>query len=167
MLFSFCNCTNNSIKNTPLSKTEIHKPLSEFNKYIFTLKKIDSKRLLDTLREISDTVLKNTALDSVSRKGDLYIDLINDTKFLIYKSSEGVISAIIYCKGAKIVTATEYYPNGQVICKFSTNKDGIRDGPYCCYKEDGEIRSSGFYLNGTENRDSARYFDDTKEIIKN
>ena len=135
IIVSLCNCHNNSYK-------EKNSTSNQYYKYLFSLKKITSNSILDTLNKISDTVLQDASVDSGSRKGTLYVSTLNDAKYLVYEYAAGSISAIIYYKGQKRINAAEYYPNGQIICNFPVTVDGIRNGVYSCFHENGKTRSN-------------------------
>lgn len=95
----------------------------------------------------------------MSKKGTVFINDSSDSKYLIYKSTDETIDAIIYYKRGNRNNVAEYYPNGQVICRFSVTEDGIRNGKYYCFDDKGNITFQGFYINGKDIADSARSFE--------
>lgn len=154
----FIGCNTNSTNNK-ISKTNNEpKIIKEFDNYLFGLAKINSFEIRDTLQKTSDTILMNTSIKPGSREGTIYVNHTTNSKYIVYEYSNGSISAIVYYYGDRNINAAEYHPNGQVICKFPISEDGIRNGKYHCFQENGNLKSTGFYFKGEEISDSMKVF---------
>lgn len=121
--------------------------LDEFSKHIFDQKIIDSKEILRLIESKTVTKFKDTADYNRTPKATIFAINSFKTYFQVFVKPKNVISALAYYKNGKQIYAAEYYDNGTVMCKFNRSKEGIRNGKYECYYENGKIRSTGEYLN--------------------
>ena len=46
------------------------------------------------------------------------------------------------------------------MCKFNVTNEGIRNGLFYCYKENGEYRHTGYFRNDIQLKDSLKVFND-------
>jgi antitoxin component YwqK of YwqJK toxin-antitoxin module len=166
LFLTLFGCHDSSDKNFVQTTNKKASNIIGFDKYLFSFNKINSSAILDTLEKMSDTILFNTSIKPNTREGTIYVNNEADTKYVIYEYSKESISAIGYFRNDNNINTVEYYPNGQVMCKFSVLEDGIRDGHYACFEENGIVRSSGFYANRREVKDSARLYDSHGKIQK-
>jgi antitoxin component YwqK of YwqJK toxin-antitoxin module len=157
LFFSNCNFT---IKQTPLNKEKL-KIIDGYNRRLFNLTKIDSKQVLDSLERLSDNIFTDTGHYFRTPKATLYINTQAKTKNQVFENPKGTITAIGYYRGEKQINMAEYYSNGQIMCMFTVDEDGVRNGNYYCYYEDGSFRMTGKFSNGNEIRDSFQFFKDT------
>lgn len=140
-------------------KLEVNLELEPFNKWVFGEDIINSKQLLDTFKKLSDTFFVDTASYVRKPKATLFINNHAKTFYRVFENPKGVITAIGFYRNSKQVCVAEYYENGQIMCSFSVKSNGIRDGGYICYHENGIYRTIGYYKNDVELSDSTRHFD--------
>ncbi len=108
--------------------------------------------------------MMDTAKYSRTPKATLFINNKARTKFRVYENPKGTITAICYYREGKEINVAEYYKNGQAMCLFSVTENGIRDGNYNCYYEDGSLRITGYYKLGKGIKDSTRTFKQLEKI---
>lgn len=140
MILSSCNNTH----STNINK-EKQKVINDYNKYIFSLKTINSKDIIDSLIKLSDTVFTDTATYFRTPKATLYVNTKAGTINRVFENPKGTITAIMYIREGKEIYVAEYFRNGLVMCQFSVTDSGIRQGPDTCYYHDGKIRFTGYY----------------------
>ena len=160
LLFIFVSCKET---NKPLDKTfdkEAEILTTNFSKSIFSREIINSKEILDTLSTLSDTIYADTAKYFRTPKATIYANNAARTYFQVFENPKGTITAMAFFKNKTEMSVAEYFKNGQVMCKFSVTDDGVRDGNFFCFYEDGKYRSTGYYKNGTEVRDSSKTYKD-------
>jgi antitoxin component YwqK of YwqJK toxin-antitoxin module len=131
-----------------------------FSKSIFSKEKINSKEILDTLNILSDTIFVDTAKYNRAPKATIYANNSAKTYFQVFENPKGIITAIAFFKNRTEINVAEYFNNGQVMCSFKVTDEGIRDGKFICYYEDGKYRRTGYYKNGTEVNDSSKTYND-------
>ena len=146
-------------KDKPFDK-EAETLITNFSKYIFSREIINSREILDTLKTLSDNIFPDTAKYIRTPKATVYANNAARTYFQVFEDPKGTITAIAFYKNKTQINVAEYFDNGQVMCKFSVTDNGLRNGNYFCYYEDGRFRITGFYKNGTEIADSSRIFKD-------
>src|SRR6185436_3730933 len=116
---------------------------SDFNRDI-----INSLEILDTLKMLSDTICPDTAKYFRTPKATLYANTAARTFFQVFEDPKGTITAMAFFINKTEMNVAEYFKNGQVMCKFNVTDDGVRDGNFYCYYEDGKFRRTGYYKNG-------------------
>lgn len=147
----FVSCNNATNKRITVNK-EKQDVINNYNKYVFSLTKIESKNILDSLKILSDTIFTDTANYYRTPKATLYINNEARTIDQIFEDPKGVITVMRYCKEGKEIYIQEYYTNGQVKCKFSVTNNGVRNGDFTCFYENGNIRKSGVFENGRQTK---------------
>ncbi len=160
LLFIFVSCKET---NKPLDKPfdkEAEILTTNFSKSIFSRKIINSKEIFDTLSTLSDTIYADTAKYFRTPKATIYANNAARTYFQVFENPKGTITAMAFFKNKTEMSVAEYFKNGQVMCKFSVTDDGVRDGNFFCFYEDGKFRRTGYYKNGTEVRDSSKRYKD-------
>ena len=130
----------------------------QFYRTLFASKIINSKYKLDSLTLFADKVIEDTSKYVRTPKANLYISTNTNTSFQVFEKPKGTITAIAFYLNGKRINAAEYYKNGQVMCLFSANEQGKRNGKYECYNENGSYRHIGYYKNDKEIADSLRRF---------
>lgn len=152
---------NQTIKNSD-AKFDKDKQiqLSNFAKTLFCKEKINFKETLDTIKTFADIIQTDTAEYVRTPRANLYITTTSKTQFQIFENPKGIITAMAFYKNAKKIYIAEYFKNGQIICKFSVTDDGVREGKYSCYNEDGFCNKIGYYKNNNVIADSTKYFKD-------
>jgi len=130
--------------------------ISAFCKDIFNSEKINSKAVLDNIHMLTDKKMTDTADYVREPKATLFISSSTNSHFQVFENPKGKITALAYYLNGKKINIAEYYTNGQVMCKFTTTNEGLRNGHYACYKENGSFRQLGYYLNGKEITDSLK-----------
>ncbi len=131
---------------------------TNFSKSIFSKEIINSKGILNALKTLSDSIYTDTAKYFRTPKATIYANNEAKTYFQIFENPKGTITAIAFYKNKNQINVAEYFENGQVMCKFNMTDDGVRDGSYVCFFEDGKFRIKGYYKNGKEIKDSLRTF---------
>jgi len=145
----------NMVTNHQSGKERL-KAINDYNKYIFGLKVIDSKSILDSLSKLSDNILTDTATYVRTPKATLFVNNKAGTVDQIFEDPKGTITAMSYKREGKRIYAAEYYDNGLVMCKFNVTDNGIRQGNDTCYYENGTLRHTGFYKDNSEVLDSSK-----------
>jgi hypothetical protein len=153
-----CSQTNKPYEK-PFDK-EAQTLTTNFCKSIFSRVKINSKEILDTLHSLSDTIFADTAKFCRTPKATIYANNAARTYFKVFENPKGTITAILFFKNKMKMNVAEYYGNGQVMCKFKVTDDGVRDGNFFCYYEDGKYRVTGYYKKGKEISDSSKTYKD-------
>ena len=160
LLFLLVGCgQRNQPHDKPFDK-ETETLTTNFSKSIFSREIINSKGILDTLKTLSDTIYADTAKYLRTPKATIYANNAARTYFKVFENPKGTITAMAFFKNKTKISVAEYFKNGQVMCKFSVTDDGVRDGNFFCFYEDGKYRSTGYYKNGTEIRDSSKTYKD-------
>lgn len=160
LLFIFVSCGET---NKPLDKPfdkEAEILTTNFSKSIFSRESINSKEILDTLSTLSDTIYADTAKYFRTPRATIYANNAARTYFQVFENPKGTITAMAFFKNRTEMSVAEYFKNGRVLCKFSVTDDGVRDGKFFCFYEDGKYRSTGYYKNGVEVRDSSKTYKD-------
>jgi len=129
-----------------------------FSRSIFSREIINSKEILDSLRTLSDTIYTDTSKYFRTPKATIFANNSAKTYFQVFEDPKGTITAMAFFKNKTELNVAEFYKNGQVMCKFSMTFDGVRNGNFFCYNEDGTFRSKGYYKNGTEVLDSSKTY---------
>ena len=132
-------------KETPFDINKQNE-LADFSEDVFNLKTINSKEILRLIELKTVTKFKDTAEYSRTPKATIYADNSAKTYFQVFEQPKNVITALSYYKNGKEIYVAEYYGNGTIMCKFNTSREGIRNGKYECYYENGETRTTGEYL---------------------
>jgi antitoxin component YwqK of YwqJK toxin-antitoxin module len=158
LLLAFTVLTGCNGELKPIDKSERLR-IDNFSNYLFQLKKIDSKSVLDSIKILTDFSMKDTAEYKRNPKATLFINEAAQTRFQVFENPKESITAIAYFRQNKMINVAEYYDNGQAMCVFSVNEAGQREGPYECFFEDGSFRIKGFYKNGKEVSDSIERFE--------
>ncbi len=133
--------------------------LSNFAKALFCKDKINFKETLDSIKILADIIQIDTAQYVRTPKANLYITTTAKTQFQIFENPKGTITAMTFYKNGKKIYVAEYFKNGQIICKFSVTDNGVRDGKYNCYNEDGFCNMTSYYKNNNIVADSTKYFE--------
>ncbi|MFM2386796.1 MAG: hypothetical protein RL660_1553 [Bacteroidota bacterium] len=154
------SCNDNQTTKNKLSDKINETVIANFSKYIFESEVINSKLILDSLKSLSDNIFVDTAKYLRTPKARVFANTNANTHFRVFEQPRGVITAISFYKKNIEINSAEYYNNGQVMCKFNTTTEGVRDGNYYCYEENGKYRMTGYYKKGVEVKDSARNFED-------
>ncbi len=141
-LIILTSCNNIPTKGINKEKQKI---INDYNKYIFSLKTINSKSIIDSLYSLSDTVFTDTATYVRTPKATLYVNTEAGTINRVYENPKGTITAIMYIRENKEIYVAEYFSNGLVMCQFSVTDSGVRQGPDTCYYHDGKLRFTGYY----------------------
>lgn len=160
LLFIFVGCRPTNKPQDKPSDKEAETLTTNFSKAIFSREIINSKEFLDTLKTLSDTIYADTAKYFRTPKATVYANNAARTYFQVFENPKGTITAIAFFKNQTQMNVAEYFSNGQVMCKFSVTEDGVRDGNYFCFYEDGKCRTTGYYKNGTEIKDSSKTYKD-------
>lgn len=132
--------------------------LTNFSSWLFNQNKIQSQDVLDSIIRLSEKSILDTTGHSKERKAILYINDVAGTTFKVFKPKNGDIRYIGYYENGVEKNGVEYLDHGQAACLFKLTNNGIRDGIYRCYHEDGSIRIIGWYRNGKDIHDSIRRF---------
>jgi len=151
-IFSGC-CQTNSHNEKPFDE-ETQSLITNFSKSIFDREIINSMEILDTLTLLSDTIFVDTAKYFRTPKATVFANNVARTYFRVFENPKGTITAIGFYKNNAEINVAEYFDNGQVMCKFKVTVDGVRDGQFRCYYENGDFRTIGYYRNGQEIKDS-------------
>ncbi len=160
MLLILVSCSNaNNPYEKPFDK-EAQTLASNFSKSVFSRDIINSQEILDTLKMLSDTIFSDTATYFRTPKATIYANDAARTYFQVFENPKGTITAMAFFKNKTEMNVGEYFKNGQVMCKFNVTDNGVRDGNFYCYYEDGKFRRTGYYQNGTEISDSSRTYKD-------
>ena len=138
-----------SCKTEPEFDLKKQNQIVELSRNIFSQKKIDSKEILALIEQNSTQIYQDTVKNK-SKSVTIYSNPAAKTYFKIYEKSKGIIFAIAFFKNGKEINTTEYYENGQIQCLFALNMQGVRDGKYNCFHENGNIRITGMYSNGEQ-----------------
>lgn len=133
--------------------------LSNFAKALFCKDKINFKETLDSIKIFSDIIQIDTAKYVRRPKANLYITTIAKAHFQIFENPKGTITAMTFYKNGKKIYVAEYFKNGQIICKFLVTDNGVRNGKYTCYNEDGFSIMTSYYKNNNIISDSTKYFE--------
>lgn len=110
--------------------------------------KFDTK-IIDSLKNASDTIYTKILKGSDWYSADYYINLKDSIENKIFKDSSGNIVALIEQKKGADIFAAEYYPNGQLMGKMQY-KDGKVEGIATYYYSDGRIKETGELYNDKE-----------------
>ena len=126
----------------PTVDIEKQEAITDLSAQLFQKKTIDFLETLDLIKAHTD--LKTT--DSLTRI-DNYINTSANIFFEVNESPNGIIKYMSYYVNNKEIYVAEYYDNGQIMCKFNTSKEGIRNGPFACYHKNGKPRILGKFKN--------------------
>lgn len=109
---------------------------------LFHKKNIDFSTTLDLIKK--NTTLKTT--DSINFT-DIYSNKSANIFYKVYEEPKGIIKFMSFHINNKKNYEAEYYDNGLIMCKINTSREGIRNGVFECYHENGMLRIFGEYLN--------------------
>ena len=109
--------------------------------------RIDSKKILDSLEQNADIIFIDDINYLKPTISTLYVDISKDIVTQVIENPIGTIMSIATYTS---INSTEFYPNGQYMCKFTYNESGIKHGLFSCFYEDGRIRIRGEYDNGKD-----------------
>lgn len=149
----------NSLKKEEIKiDYQLQNQIDDYSKRLYSLKIINSEKVLDTLRTLSDNIMNDTAEYRRTPKATLYANNKAGTYFQVFENPKGTITAIVYFREGTEINVAEYYDNGQTMCLFAVTEDGIRNGYFNCYYENGEPRITGYHEMGKEIKDSTKTF---------
>ncbi len=160
LLLILVNCSRTNKSNEKPLNIETQTLITEFSKSIFSRERIISKEILDTLNILSDTIFADTAKYYRTPKAIIYANNAARTYFQVIEDPKGTINLIAFFNNNIEMNVAEYFDNGQVMCKFNVTDEGVRDGRYFCYYENGKYRRTGYYKKGKEINDSLRSYKD-------
>lgn len=155
MLFlTGCHQATTSLDKSEQLKTDV------YSEYLFTLQKIDSRSVLDSIKALTTSSMQDTANYKRKPKANLFINEAGHTWYQVFENPKGTIAVIAYFRENQEINVAEYYKNGQAVCLFSVSEEGMRNGPYQCFYENGTPRIKGFYQNDNEVLDSTKQFEE-------
>jgi antitoxin component YwqK of YwqJK toxin-antitoxin module len=158
LLFILVSCGQTNKPQDKLNDKEAEILITNFSKSVFSREIINSEAILDTLKTLSDTIYADTAIYFRKPKATIYANNAARTYFQVFENPKGTISAITFYKNKTRINVSEYFDNGQIMCKFNVTHDGVRDGNFFCFYRNGKFRRTGYYQNGTEIIDSSRTY---------
>lgn len=151
--FLGCNKEDKKVK-LELEKEKI----SKFRIEIFNQEKIDSRKILSDIIPMSDSISENKFSKNNTSREKIYFTGIKNGQLRFFENPKRIISAIGYYENGVEVIKMEYFNNGQAKCRFSLTDDGIKNGPYFCFKENGQIWLSGYFDKGLSIQDSLKKY---------
>ena len=152
-----CGCAQTEKPNIVFDKNKQARVLN-FYRALFDSKIINSKNILDSLTLFADNIIEDTAEYVRTPKANLFISPSTYTSFQVFENPKGTINVVAFYLNNKRLNVAEYYKNGQVMCRFSVDEQGQRNGQYECYNENGSYRQTGYYQNNKEIADSLKIF---------
>ncbi|MCL9804957.1 hypothetical protein NAT51_05475 [Flavobacterium amniphilum] len=129
---------------------KVQNQMVKFSEEIFGAQKIDSKKVLGSIKDISTVIYQDTSASGTNPAPTIYSNPSGNCYFKVYERPKGMIYGISFFKNNTEITSAEYHDNGQVQCQFKVDKKGIKNGTYNCFHRNGKIRKKGTYLNGKE-----------------
>lgn len=83
-----------------------------FSDYLFQLKKIDSKSVLESINTLTNFSTRDTAEYKRTPKATLFINEAAQSRFQVFENPKESITAIAYFRHNKMINVAEYYENG-------------------------------------------------------
>ena len=150
----FLGCGEEEIKNKNLFNTDIIN--INVSKSIFSKELIASREILDTLKNISDSIIIDSVKHYNAVKSTIYKNRKGRTYFIVLENPVGTITYLALKRDSVYLNCAEYFGNGQIMCKFSVTEEGIREGKFKCFNKNGDCIRTGYFRNGKEIKDSTK-----------